>query len=68
MANKTPSIVLVALGALILLASLTADITGLGDDSVFGPIQTTGTVIGIVVVAVGAYLYKKDGTGNTSAD
>ena len=74
MDKRTSSIVVVVLGALLLLASLTADMTGLGDDvelsllQTFGPRQMIGTVVGIVVLAVGAYLYKKGGTGNTSAD
>ena len=68
MDSKTASIVVFALGALMLLASLTADITGLGDDVGFGPQQTIGTVVGIVVLGIGAYLYKKSGTGNRSGD
>ncbi len=74
MDKKTSSIVVSALGALLLLASLTADMTGLGDDialsplQTFGPRQTIGTVVGIVVLAVGAYLYKKGGAENTSTD
>ena len=68
MDNKTASIVVVAIGALMILASLTADITGLGDDPGFGLQQTLGTVAGIVVLAIGAYLYKKSGSGNSSAD
>ena len=68
MDSKTASIVVVALGALMLLASLTADMTGLGDDVGFGPQQTIGTVVGIVVLGIGAYLYKKSGTGSRSGD
>ena len=68
MDNKTASIVVIAIGALMLLASLTADITGLGDDVGFGPQQTTGTIVGVVVLAIGAYLYRKGGSGNSSAE
>ena len=68
MDSKTTSIVVVALGALMLLASLTADMTGLGDDVGFGLQQTIGTVVGIVVLGIGAYLYKKSGTENRSGD
>ena len=68
MDNRIASIVVVAIGALILLASLTADITGLGDDVGFGPQQTTGTIVGIAVLAIGAYLYKKSGSRNNSPD
>jgi len=68
MNNKTASIAISVLGALILLASLTADVTGLGDDPGFGGQQTIGTVFGVVVLAVGVYLYKKIGPGSTSAE
>lgn len=68
MDNKTASIVVVALGALMLLASLTADMTGLGDDPGFGSQQTIGTVVGIIVLGIGAYLYTKSGAGNSSGD
>lgn len=67
MENKTTSIVVTAIGALILLASLTADIAGLGDQVAFGPVQTTGSIIGIILLGIGAYLYKKTSTG-THAD
>ena len=68
MDRKTVSIVVVALGALVLLASLTADMTGLGDAGRFGSKQMMGTVVGIVVLGIGAYLYKKSGTGDRSGD
>ncbi len=68
MDNKIASIVVVAIGALVLLASLTADFTGLGDDVGFGPQQMTGTVVGIAVLAIGAYLYKKSGSRSSSPD
>lgn len=74
MNKRISSIVMITLGALLLLASLTADMTGLGDDvglsplQTFGPRQMTGTVVGIVVLAVGAYLYKKCGPENTTAE
>ncbi len=61
MDKKTSSIVVIALGALLLLASLTADMTGLGGQVGFGPRQMIGTVVGIAVLAVGAYQYKKAG-------
>ena len=68
MDSKTASIVVIALGALMLLASLTADVTGLGDDPGFGPQQTIGTVVSIVVLGIGAILYKKSDTANRSGD
>ena len=59
MNNKTSSMVVLALGALLLLASLLADVIGIGDDPGFGRQQTMGTIAGVVVLAVGAFLYKK---------
>ncbi len=59
MSNKTSSMVVIVSGALLLLASLLADVIGIGDDVGFGRQQTMGTVAGILVLAVGAFLYKK---------
>jgi hypothetical protein len=67
MDSKAVSIVVVALGALLLLASLTADMTGLGDGG-FGSKQMIGAVVGILVLGVGAYLYKKSGKGDRPGD
>ncbi len=66
MDNKTSSIAVIVIGALVLLASLTADFTGLGDDAGFGMQQTTGTIAGVIVLAIGAYLHKKAGSGTES--
>ena len=66
MNNKTASMVVLALGALMLLASLFADVIGIGDDTGFGRQQTMGTIAGVVVLAVGAYLYKKTDQGSGS--
>lgn len=68
MDNKMAAIVVAALGAAILLASLTADMTGVGDQVAFGPKQTMGTVAGIILVGIGAYLYKKSGTRSHSGE
>ena len=68
MKNKTTSIVVTALGALILLASLTADMTSLGDQVAFGPVQKMGSIIGIILLGIGAYLYRKTGTGTRSGN
>ncbi len=66
MDNIKPSMVVLVLGALILLASLLADIIGIGDDTGFGRQQTMGVVLGVVVLAIGAYLHKKGGQGSDS--
>ncbi len=66
MNNKTSSMVILALGALLLLASLLADVIGIGNDAGFGLLQTMGTVAGVLVLAVGAFLYKRSDQGGGS--
>ena len=66
MNNIKSSMVVLVLGALILMASLLADIIGIGDDPGFGRQQMTGVVVGVAVLALGAYLYKKDNQGSSS--
>ena len=56
LSNKTPSIVVLVLGIGLLIVSVSADVTGIGDDRRFGPLQTTGTVVGALVTVVGLYL------------
>lgn len=65
MNQKIPAIVVILLGALFLLASLLADVTGIGDDPGFGRQQIMGTILGVVVLAVGAYLFKKADKGKS---
>jgi len=59
------SVVVLVLGAGLLLVSLLADVVGIGDDVGFGPQQTMGSVAGVVVIAIGVYLIKKD-TGSSN--
>ena len=66
MSKINASMVVLIIGIGILAASLLADIIGIGDDVGFGPQQTTGTIIGVIVVAVGAYLMKKDSGSSDS--
>jgi len=54
------NIVVLVLGVGILLVSLLADVIGIGDDLGFGSQQTMGAVAGVVVIAIGAYLMKKN--------
>ena len=54
------NVVVLVLGVGLLLVSLLADVVGIGDDAGFGPRQTMGTVAGVVVIAIGAYLIKKN--------
>ncbi len=58
------SVVVLVIGAGLLLASLLADVVGIGDDVGFGSQQTMGTVAGVVVIAIGVYLMKRK-TGNS---
>ncbi|NNC65423.1 MAG: hypothetical protein HKN84_11605 [Gammaproteobacteria bacterium] len=64
MDKKLSSLVVIIIGAGLLLASLLADVIGIGDDVGFGPQQTTGTITGLVVLAVGVYLYRRVSGGN----
>ena len=49
----------IIIGAGLLLISLLADVIGIGDDVGFGPQQTMGTVAGLIILAVGVYLNRK---------
>jgi hypothetical protein len=54
--------IVVALGAVLLLVSALADPIGLGDEAGFGLKQTTGVIIGAVVMVVGvALMYVRRG-------
>ena len=66
MNDKIPSKVVMVIGALLLLASLFADVVGIGDDAGFGRQQTIGTVAGVVVLAIGIYLDRRSGQGGTT--
>ena len=68
MDDNTSSIAVIVLGALILLASLTADMTGLGNHVSFGPRQIIGTVVGIIVFAMGIDFFKSSSTKRNSAE
>ena len=57
--NKISSIILLVVGIGLLIASLLADVIGIGDDPGFGRQQTMGTVAGAVIAAVGLLLSLK---------
>jgi hypothetical protein len=57
--NKTASIILLVVGVGLLVASLLADVIGIGDDPGFGRQQTLGTIAGAVVTAAGLFLTLK---------
>ena len=58
------NVVVLVLGVGLLLVSLLADVVGIGDNTGFGSQQTMGTVAGVVIIAIGAYLMKKN-AGNS---
>jgi hypothetical protein len=53
-----PILVLI-IGIGLLVASVLADVIGIGNDVGFGPQQTTGTIVGVLITAVGLYLIPK---------
>ena len=59
MSNKMAPILVLIIGIGLLAASLLADIIGIGDDPGFGNQQTTGTIVGVLITAVGLYLILK---------
>ena len=57
--DKTAPILVLVIGIGILLASLLADLIRIGDDAGFGLQQPTGTIVGVIITAVGLYLVLK---------
>jgi len=57
--NKTASRILLVVGIGFLLASLLADIIGIGDDVGFGRQQMMGAAAGAIVAAIGLFLLLK---------
>ena len=68
MDDRTSSILVIALGLLLLFVVLTADITGVGAHIGFGSRQVMGTVFGIVVLAIGIDLFRDSSKGGKSAE
>jgi hypothetical protein len=57
MGKKTAGTVLLAVGIVILVVSLGADLIGIGGiNPVFGPQQIAGTIVGAIVAVVGLVL------------
>jgi len=56
MSKKTISSVLIALGAIMVVISLAADVLGIGNVPGFGWKQMLGTAFGIIVALVGVGL------------
>ncbi len=57
--NKTASRILLVVGIGLLLASLLADVIGIGDDVGFGRQQMMGAAAGAIVAAIGLFLLLK---------
>jgi hypothetical protein len=56
------SIAVLIVGILIVLASLTADIVGIGEGTGYGWKQITGTIVGLVIAATGVFLFRSSRT------
>ena len=59
MTNKTGPVLVLVIGIGLLVVSLLADVIGVGDDPGFGSQQTMGTIVGVLIAAVGLYLTLK---------
>ena len=57
--RKTIGIVLLAIGAVLLIGSLAADVIGIGGAPGFGYKQIAGTIVGVIVAVGGFVLYTK---------
>jgi hypothetical protein len=57
--KKTIGIVALAVGVVVAIVSLIADVVGIGNPTVFGPQQIVGTVGGAIVAVVGLFLMRR---------
>jgi hypothetical protein len=57
--KKTTGMALLVAGIVILILSLVANSIGLGNPSVFGPLQIAGAIVGAIAAAVGLFLTLK---------
>jgi len=57
--KKTTSMVLLVAGAILLLASLAADMIGIGQAAGFGYKQIIGALVGVIAVVVGFVIRPK---------
>jgi hypothetical protein len=57
--KKTTGTALLVAGIIILVLSLVANSIGLGNPSVFGPLQIAGAIAGAIAVGVGLFLTLK---------
>jgi hypothetical protein len=59
MTNRTIRLILIFVGTLILIVSLTADLIGLGSYPGLNWAQLTGAAVGLVVLLIGIWLTVK---------
>jgi hypothetical protein len=57
-------IVLLVIGVLLFLVSLTADSLGIGEGTGIGWKQIAGAVVGVLMAAIGMVQLRKSGTGS----
>jgi hypothetical protein len=53
------AVVVLVVGVLVFLVSLTADVTGIGEGGAIGWKQILGAVVGVVVAAIGMVQLRK---------
>ena len=66
MKNKTSAIAVLVVGVLILLLAAFAGNIGLADVPGLSSQQTIGVIVGVIVLAAGAYLIQDSDAGNGS--
>ena len=57
--DKIARTLVLAIGIVLLVASLLADVIGIGDDPGFGRQQKLGTIAGALITACGIYLHMR---------
>ena len=57
--RRNVGLIMLVAGIVVLLISVTADVTGLGGEPGFGRIQMAGTILGAIVAIVGGVLYSR---------
>ena len=57
--KKTMGIALLAVGAIMLIVSLAADVIGIGGAVGFGYKQIVGSIAGVIVVVIGFVIYSR---------
>lgn len=58
-AKRIIGLVVLLLGLILLILSLTSDVIGFGRNPGFGPGQIAGTIVGIIAIVVGFFLSMK---------